>query len=119
MLVSGRGDSGRGVGGLIATILMSFDVSIGGQSMPKWVMLSLWSLDIGSPTFIPPSRSYPPSLLCIPTAFCLSHSHALPSTIPLHCPLTVQAIPVIAIIILFIIMVMPIVLHSFPSCVCR
>ncbi len=87
--------------------------------MPKRVFLLLWPLDVGGPTFILPSRSYPPSSLRIPTAFCLSHSHALPFTVPLHHPSTVQAIPIVAIVILFVVVIMPVVLHSFLSCACR
>ncbi len=47
MLVLGRGDSGGAIGARIGVVLVSFDVSVGGQSMPRQTSLSLPLLDIG------------------------------------------------------------------------
>ncbi len=56
------------------------------------------------PDLYPALPLVPSSSLHIPTTFCLSHSPSLPSNLPHHCPLTVLAIPIITIVILFVLL---------------
>ncbi|SJL16192.1 uncharacterized protein ARMOST_19711 [Armillaria ostoyae] len=104
MLVWGEGGSGGAVGASVLIDLVSSVAYTSGELTPTFASPSVMPLEVGAPTFIPSSCSYPsPHYAPRSPSLQLSHSPKIPSSIRLLHPQSAVVILAAVVIVLFMV----------------